>query len=191
MQEHRPDRMSRRDALKAAIALVGGTAVAGSIPSLAFASDAAPRYLDTKLFAVLTHSVDIIIPATDTPGAVDAGVHVLIDGLLADVASPDRREAFTTVLERVDAKAQEMYGAGLAALDAGQRFEVVRRCDELAYGDVEEDQGFRKLKQVTLLGYYTSEIGASVELRFDPVPGPFQGCVPLEDVGRALYKHGR
>src|SRR2546428_751816 len=44
---------------------------------------------------------------------------------------------------------------------------------------------FRTMKELTLVGYYTSEIGATRELRHAPVPGRFEGCVPLDRIGRA------
>lgn len=44
---------------------------------------------------------------------------------------------------------------------------------------------FRTMKELTLLGYYTSELGATKELRHAPVPGRYEGCVPLAQVGRA------
>jgi gluconate 2-dehydrogenase gamma chain len=43
---------------------------------------------------------------------------------------------------------------------------------------------FRTLKELTLVGYYTSEAGATVELRHEAVPGRFEGCIPFETVGR-------
>ncbi len=193
MQDPRSEQlgMSRREALKALIALLGGTAAAGGMPTLVYAAGDSPRVLSDEQLAVLKHAVDVIMPDTDTPGAVKAGVPELIDSMLNDVATPERRDGFIDILGKVDAMAREMHGAGLADLDAGQRYAVVDRCDELAFGETEDDRWFRPMKQATLFGYYTSEIGASVELRFDPVPGPFQGKVTLEEVGRTLYKHGR
>ena len=44
---------------------------------------------------------------------------------------------------------------------------------------------FRTMKELTLLGYYTSEVGATRELRHEKVPGRFEGCIPVEQVGRA------
>ena len=43
---------------------------------------------------------------------------------------------------------------------------------------------FRTMKELTVLGYYTSQIGATKELRHAPIPGRFNGCVPLKTVGR-------
>ena len=44
---------------------------------------------------------------------------------------------------------------------------------------------FRTMKELTLLGYYTSQIGATQELKYAQVPGRFEGCVPLSSIGRA------
>jgi hypothetical protein len=44
---------------------------------------------------------------------------------------------------------------------------------------------FHTMKELTLLGYYTSQIGATQELKYAPVPGRFDGCVPFATVGRA------
>lgn len=193
MYEPRPDQpaFSRRDALKAAIAMVGGTVVGSSLPTLAFATGEAPRFFSQLEFATLQHTVDALIPDTDTPGAVAADVHHVIDALMSDWATDEVREKMADALARIDTNAQAMHGSRLAGLDASQRLEVIRHCDASAHDGVAEDETFLDIKRITLMAYYTSEIGASVELRFDPVPGPFQGKVSLEEVGRTLYKHGR
>jgi hypothetical protein len=41
------------------------------------------------------------------------------------------------------------------------------------------------MKELTLLGYYTSEVGATHELQYNPTPGRFEGCVPMSRIGRA------
>jgi hypothetical protein len=43
---------------------------------------------------------------------------------------------------------------------------------------------FRTMKELTVLGYYTSQIGATKELRYVQVPGRFNGCVPFKTIGR-------
>ena len=86
----------------------------------------------------------------------------------------------------------EASGAGpFSSLAGPEREELVSR---LRAGAVQELDGggrplFEHAKQLTLLGYYSSEIGGSVELRFNPIPGDSPGCVPLESIGRAWYKH--
>lgn len=51
----------------------------------------------------------------------------------------------------------------------------------------ERDAGapfFRTMKELTVVGYYTSEVGATVELRHEAVPGRYEGCVPFSQIGR-------
>ncbi|MGI9181194.1 MAG: gluconate 2-dehydrogenase subunit 3 family protein [Longimicrobiaceae bacterium] len=44
---------------------------------------------------------------------------------------------------------------------------------------------FRTMKELTIVGYYTSEVGATQELRHEPTPGRYEGCVPFNEIGRA------
>jgi gluconate 2-dehydrogenase gamma chain len=44
---------------------------------------------------------------------------------------------------------------------------------------------FRTMKELTIVGYYTSEVGATVELRHEAVPGRHEGCIPFTEIGRA------
>jgi hypothetical protein len=45
--------------------------------------------------------------------------------------------------------------------------------------------GYFSLKDLTVTGYFTSEPGATLALRYDPMPGAYRGCVPLREIGRA------
>jgi hypothetical protein len=52
-------------------------------------------------------------------------------------------------------------------------------------GDASRPPFFRTMKELTLLGYYTSQAGATRELRYARIPGRFDGCVPFATIGRA------
>ena len=55
-----------------------------------------------------------------------------------------------------------------------------RGCDS----DRRQPNAFEFLRQATILGYFTSEqVGKNV-LHYDPVPGAYDGCVPIDQVGR-------
>ena len=54
-----------------------------------------------------------------------------------------------------------------------------------AEGAAETTPFFRTMKELTLLGYYTSQLGATRELRHSQTPGRFDGCVPLAPGDRA------
>lgn len=187
-------RLTRREALQGAIAMVGGSIAAAQLAPLASAladgEQAAPRFLSDELFAVVERTADLIIPETDTPGALGARVHYFIDSMLADWANESSRETFSRAIRQIDDAARRLHDRAFVTLDAGQQFALLEAIDRDAYDSTDADAPFRKLKELILLGYYSSEVGASVELRFNPIPGPSTGCVPLVDIGRAWYKHG-
>ena len=45
---------------------------------------------------------------------------------------------------------------------------------------------FSLMKQLTLLGFFTSEVGATKALRYVPVPGRYEGCVPYKKGDKAF-----
>lgn len=186
-------RLTRRDALKSAIALVGGSVAVSQLATLATAmaaeSGSAPLYLSGEQFAIVKRTADLVIPATDTPGALGAGVPNFIDRMLADWANEDSRAALTRAIEEIDKSALEAHGRPFIELDEGRQFALLEMADRGAFNGANNKASFRTLKALIIFGYYTSEVGASVELRFNPIPGPTAGCVPLEDIGRAWYKH--
>lgn len=188
-------KLSRRRALKAAIALVGGSIAATQLAPLVHALESAvgyrPRFLEPDMFDLLTRVVDLMIPETDTPGALDAGVHRFVDMMLDDFAADQSRRTMLAALEGIDAAARAETGRAFTTLAEDEQFEILAEIDRQAF--IEPGSGhaapYRALKSLVLSGYYSSEIGATVELRFDPVPGSSPGCVPLESIGRAWYKH--
>lgn len=186
-------KLTRRDVLKNAIALVGGSITASQLGLLSHAWAAAksptPRFLDDSQLALVKRAVDIIIPSTDTPGAAEAGVHRFIDMMMADWASEGSRDTMTRAIADIDVSARQAFDRPFIELQKDQQQTLLETIDGDTRGKSDSQSPFGMFKQLTIFGYYTSEIGASVELRFNPIPGAYPGCVPLEDVGRAWYKH--
>lgn len=75
-----------------------------------------------------------------------------------------------------EGKETERGGAGTPALP-GAKADTDRRGSDAA--SRRSTPFMRTMKELTVLGYYTSEIGATKELRYVRVPGRFEGCVPL------------
>jgi gluconate 2-dehydrogenase gamma chain len=128
---------------------------------------------------------ETIIPATDTPGAREAGVANFIEFMLQEFFPGNDRDRFETGLAAVRVHCEAEYSRPFASLDEEGRFVVV---SGLETGKVRslDDGGkefFTYLKQLTLFGYYTSEIGMTVERRYLPVPGEYDGAYPYENVG--------
>ena len=161
--------MNRREALEH-IALLAGVSL-GS-PTLARAAAAAlersayaPRALTPAQLEQVAVIADEIIPRTDTPGARDAGVHRFVDTMLAEYYTAPERDRF------------------IAGLDATGRATDLRAALEQLDRD-SRDPFFRMMKELTILGYYTSQPGATKELRYVQVPGRYDGCVPFAENGR-------
>jgi gluconate 2-dehydrogenase gamma chain len=175
--------ISRREAIRRAALLAG---VALSPEWLAVVDRARPaaqaKYLTPAQAAIAGAIAERILPRTDTPGAIDVGVPAFIDLLYGEFMSPAEREMLTDGLNRVDAAGKTAHGAAFAALAPDRQDAVLR---EIARAEEGSQQGFfRLIRSATVLGYFTSEqVGRNV-LHYDPVPGRYEGCVPIGDVGR-------
>ena len=125
---------------------------------------------------------DRILPRTATPGAADVGVPAFIDRLYGEFMTPAERQLLTDGLNAVDAAATSAHGSGFSALTADRQDELLRT---IARAEEGKPQGFfRLIRSATILGYFTSEqVGRNV-LHYDPVPGRYDGCIPIEQVGR-------
>jgi len=124
--------------------------------------------------ALLAEVADVILPPTETPGAKEAGAHEFIVRVIRDCHPLEEQEAFYTSLARIDTAAREKHGSPFVDLEREQQNALVARAasDEKAF--------FRQLKQLTVTGYFTSEIGATEALEYLPVPGKFEGDVPMK-----------
>ena len=125
---------------------------------------------------LMARFVDIIIPETDTPGAAEAGVHLYIDHLAGSWMNDEEKAVLLEGLNNLDAAAQ---GNEFMALDADAQVAIVQTMDDNREGD----KAYSTLKAYAVTGYYTSEIGGTQELRYDPFPGGFKEVL-LKDVGR-------
>jgi len=178
--------MNRRSLLAGLAALIGASAVPdGAWAQEAGAQDAAAteRYFAPPLYAVLEEVCDIIIPETDTPGARAAGVPQVMDGLMRNWASAERRRQFEGLLLEIDTAARAAGGAGLMSLPKARRVEVVAAFDAAQMR--QHDHPYRRFKDLILTAYYLSEVGATQELRYELVPGSFQGGIPVGPDTRA------
>jgi hypothetical protein len=189
------EKQNRRKAITNAISLVGGalagmqwSAVAAAVA--AAAREGAPRYLSPAQFAMVERVVDLIIPATDTPGAYDAGVHWFVDLMLAEWASEEKRSRYLESLEGIDELARQLMSADFVTCSEVQQFDVLQEMDNRAFAPDNEGHVFRDLKKLVLYGYYSSEPGATLELRYSRIPGSFQACQPLGEDGRAWATSG-
>lgn len=209
--------ITRREALKRAAWLLGGTLSAPTILGVLAGCRAdrntvwVPRTLTPHQHDTLEAIAEIIIPTTDTPGARDAGVGRFVDAMFSDYYAAKDRDRFLTGLARVDVQAKRLHGRPFTELTTDQQTAMVREMDRAAFSDLPgaagrpfrpeffpelrksdvaagegvgaspqdamtpspaEDLGpesfFRMMKELTVVGYYTSEVGQTRELRLTP-----------------------
>jgi hypothetical protein len=177
-------KLDRRALLLGAVFLVGGAAALSRFTRHASkTSDASGPALSGEQFLLLEQVADTLIPATDTPGAIDAGVPAFVRGMLTEWASAATRADVIAVLDAIERLAWAQFGAGFLELPAERRLAVLSRFDDDAIS--REDPPYSRFKYLVLVGYYQSEIGATQELRYELVPGAWRSCLPLTEVGRA------
>ena len=128
---------------------------------------------------------ELIYPATDTPGAREAGVPQMIDKALKGWCDPTQAGAIRSALARMDTDAKAAHGAAFVALTPAQQQALLARYDQEVAAAKGKPTPFGALKDLMTIGYFTSKPGATVTLRYDPVPGDFKGCVPMKEIGRA------
>lgn len=192
--------MQRRDLIKL---ITMGAALPALTPDLlAFLQDAHPatgyalQTLNPHQNATIISMADLIIPATETPGAKAVNVNEFIDVILTGWANDEERARFLTGLDKVDKRTNALFGKNFIDLTVPQQEEILRGLDGDYAAEREErsrhlrrprnehytqlDAGFfGMLKHMTLYGYYTSQVGFEQELREQIIPGSFHGCVPV------------
>lgn len=187
--------MTRREALKAVGLLLGG-AVSTSVTSallsgckIATATNAPLQTLTAAQAELVATVAELILPTTDTPGAREAGVDRFVDGMLTTVYSDDERNRFLAGLADLDTRAQQAAGSTFVKSTPEVQISILKELQAEAVRARESgapDQPFfSMMKELTLVGYYTSEIGATQELRYVHTAGRYDGDVPLEEIGRA------
>ena len=184
--------LTRRTAIKNAVALVGGTLTATQLGLLsesvaATIEGAPPRFLNQEQHSMLSRVADLIIPETDTPGALGAGVPQFIDMMLADWASPQRQERYVAGLDHIDKRAQDAGASSFYDSSTEQQITLLRALDKEVFAENSSSPFFGELKKMVLFAYYSSEIGATVELRFQRIPGDYLPCLPMTDNDHAWF----
>ena len=189
-------RLTRREAIKRAGYILGGSIGAGQLTGLISRSAAAaaagepPAFFDDDQFELVEHIANVMIPETDTPGARAVGVHHFIDLMLSEWASGERQTRYVDGLATLDSDLQGSGGTPFASLDADRQLDALTAVDAAAYADPANNPFYLELKKMVLFSYYTSETGATEELAYERLPGIYQPCIAADDDTRAWFHLG-
>jgi len=204
--------MDRRELLKMIAALTGSTVIGGEL-FLAGCTPGAKADTGFTLsnIALLDEAGETIIPATSTPGAKAAKVGEFMKIIVTDCYPPASREAFINGMSQLEKDCKAMHKKSFMDCSPEERKTLLLkleeeaklfnkqqdekdkpRREELKKQDKEYDfvaspkHYYTMIKQLTLLGYFTSEIGMKQALRYLPVPGKYDGAYPYKKGDRAL-----
>jgi len=193
--------MDRRDFLQCAAVLLGNASLHARATSFVpdensqqiIVSDyvPAPATLFTKQQRnVVMAAAEVIIPRTDTPGATDAGVPQFIELMVQDWLNHEERKIFLTGLNGLASCAHELHGNSFDRLSATLQLSMLEALESevassswYAKGNVRRafvsDAPFIcQLKELTIWGFFTSEVGVKQVLRYNPMPMNFDGYYP-------------
>ena len=193
--------LNRRDAIRRVSAWLGAIAFTGGSGLLAAAEKAVtparpPGEFTLEDIAFLDEVAETILPATKTPGAKAAKTGAFMALMVTDAYSAEEQKTFRGGMRQVEAAMQAANHLSFVAATPAQRLALLTALDheqkrvmdarEAANFGVARKDGklpshyFRMMKELAMLGFYTSEVGCTQALRYIETPGRFDPCVPYK-----------
>ncbi|MGE5145079.1 MAG: gluconate 2-dehydrogenase subunit 3 family protein, partial [Acidobacteriota bacterium] len=196
-------RMDRREAIRRVSALLGGIALVSETALLEACSGerSAARTgaatFSPKDVAFLYEVDDTILPETSTPGAKAAQCGAFMALMVTDTYQDRDQQVFKNGLQQLDTACQQMHKTGFMAATPAQRLALLEQVDkeQKAYMDSRAPNSdtpshyFRMMKELALLGYFTSEIGYTKAMRYIEVPGRYDPCLPYQQGETSWAQH--
>ncbi|MBK8112080.1 MAG: gluconate 2-dehydrogenase subunit 3 family protein [Saprospiraceae bacterium] len=182
MKQNNP--IDRREMLKTLTLLTGYTITAGAASAFLAGCKNDPgaaglagsvSVLSDDQIKTLAAIVDRIIPKTDTPGAVDAGVEQYIALAVNKFYKAEDQKKFLENFARFDKLATDKYKKTFAQLSDQNKDDILKILAEEWKKNEKDPHIFKEIRDLTVTGYCTSEAGAKQLLKYDPIPGPYKG----------------
>lgn len=170
-----------------------------------------PAFFSKHQAQTVSLLAELFIPRTDTPGALDVGVPQFIEGLVQHVFQAEERENFEAGLFSLDLISKGLFESNFADSRPEEQYKLSKKMNFFisekgldgkeekirkyeakikALKNIQEDtlqtakNYFTTIKELTILGFFTSEIGATQVLQYNPIPGSYKGCVPYDEIGK-------
>lgn len=187
--------MNRREALSTVTLLMGGTIVGAN--AFLYGCKQSTRNISEALsaddIAFLDEVGETILPATaSSPGAKEANVGEFMQTMISDCYSPQERDIFIKGIDKLNQASKDKFGKKFLSLEAGDKHDLLLSLEAEAknYASTKKPEDseihyYTLMKQLTLLGFLTSEPGATKAMRRVSVPGRYEACIPLEDGQKA------
>jgi hypothetical protein len=186
--------MNRREALSRVGVLLGGSIIGAEFFLSGCKSGGSintDNLFEKNTLAFLNEVGETILPQTATPGAKAADVGSFMAVMVRDCYTDKEQEAFKKGLLTLDDTCKKQHNKTFMQADSKQRTELLKQLDkeQAAYNKSkkkeEPNHYFTMIKQLTLLGYFTSEVGCTQAMRYLPVPGKYVGDYPYKKGDKA------
>lgn len=184
--------MNRREAISSVALLLGGTILGAEafLSGCKTKTDAGLSFTATDI-SFLDEVAETILPATGTPGAKAAKVGEFMTVMVRDCYEEKDQKIFMDGMKKLDEACKAKNSKSFMEATAAQRHDLLVALDaeqkEYQKNKKPEDPThyFRMMKELTLSGYFTSEVGATKALRYVAVPGKYEGCIPYNKGDKA------
>lgn len=165
-----------------------------------------PMFFSPSQGYMITQLADIILPTTDIAGALDVNVPEFMDKMLHDIAPVDKRDNIKEGASAFEKEFQNVYKKDVLKGSKTEYEKLLKKYFDIS--EAEKNTVFKMqntgeniteeelntyliykfllaTREYTLFGYYTSELVGETILSYDPVPGSWEACIPVVDVGNA------
>jgi hypothetical protein len=191
--------MDRRKALQRTALLSGASILMPSMLSL-FQSckkenrlDWKPMFLKEDEAKTISALVDMILPRTETPGALDVKADMFIDKVFAETYDTTGQENIRAEITAFNAECKKKLGAIFIDLSEADRTKVLQEAEAtsgkfnpgvwgVSVGKQKPIGFYRSMKSMAIWAYFTSEEMGEKVLSYDPNPGNYEPCKPLSEV---------
>ncbi len=192
--------MDRRSALKKTGVLAGAAVAMPTLFSIFQACqsetriDWQPEFFTENEAKTIASLIDTILPRTETPGALDVKSDIFIDKVIAKTYDEAAQEKLRADIAAFNTECEKKYGKPFSELNASDKSKVLVAAEANSgkfspgvWGTAvvkQEPVGFyRSMKSMAIWAYFTSEEVGEQVLNYDPIPGVFEPCIPVSEVG--------
>jgi hypothetical protein len=185
--------MDRREAVQYISLLLGGTLVGGTTYLTGCKTDTGKKTnFSADDIAYLDEIANTILPDTATPGAKAAMVGQFMTVMINDCYEEKDQKIFHDGMDKLNDVSKKTYDNSFMKINDQQRHDLLVKLDgeqkEYMKNKKKEDPShyFRMMKELTMLGYFTSEIGCTKARRYVETPGKYDGNLSYKKGDKAF-----
>ena len=173
---------TRREFLQGLIISVGGasalSACGDAATVVATTAGDGGRFYSADEMALITRISDLVIPRTETPGALDANVPGYLDALMSDWASAETQNSHREALQLISQRLDNLSGSFITTSET-EAAAALSELDSDAFDGDNSLSGYRSLKGYITQSYFATKAGATEELKWVAVPGRWDPSVDI------------